>query len=165
MREMRRVGIATLIMLLGMLVGVTAAQASDGSVRTAIHKVGSQIKENSELKAALAESKSEKKTTGKVSPAKLISVISKFEKSLKEAALTVGAQKASTTVGKQGEKLWLKGVQKLTTGFSALQVGIEDKEKNDKSAAKEEALNAAGDIVAAAKDLNRADKLLKIPTK
>ncbi len=43
--------------------------------------------------------------------------------------------------------------------------GRRDKEKNDKSAAKEEVLNAAGDIVAAAKDLNRADKLLKIPTK
>lgn len=79
------------------------------------HKVGAQLKESPELKAALAESKSEKEAT--------------------------------------------------TTGFSALRFGIEDKEKNDKSAAKEEALNAAGDIVAAAKDLNRADKLLKIPTK
>ena len=165
MREMRRAGVIALLVVLGMIVGVTAAQASDGSVRAAIHKVGSQIKESPELKAALAESKSEKAATGKVSPAKMLSVISKFEGSLKAAARTVGAQKASTAAGKQGEKLWLRGVQKLSTGFSALRVAIEDKEKKDKSAAKEEALNAAGDIVAAAKDLNRADKLLKIPTK
>jgi hypothetical protein len=95
----------------------------------------------------------------------LISVISKFEGSLKEAAHTVGAQKASTAVGKQGEELWLKGVQKLTMGFSALQLGIEDKEKNDKSAAKEEALNAAGDIVAAAKDLKPCGQAAENPTK
>jgi hypothetical protein len=165
MREMRWAGVTTLIVVLGMIVGVAAAQASDASVRAAIHKVGSQIKESPELKTALAESKSEKAATGKISPAKLISVISKFERSLKGAASTVGAQKASTSAGKQGEKLWLNGVQKLTKGFAALRVAIEDKVKKDKSAAKEEALDAAGDIVAAAKDLNRADKLLKISAK
>ncbi len=165
MREMWRPGVATLIAMLGMVVGVTTAQASDASVRAAIHKAGSQIKESPELKAALAESKSEKATTGKVSPAKLISVISKFDGSLKEAAHTVSEQKASTVGGKEGEKLWLRGVQKLTTGFSDLRIAVEDKEKKDKNAAKEEALNAAADIVAAAKDLNRADKLLKIPKK
>lgn len=99
------------IIAAGSLIGTASAQASDASVRAAIHKAGKQLKASPELKAAVKEVKNEKASSGKIAKAKAL--FAKLSQALEGAAETVSAQHASTAAGKQGETLWLAGNRKL----------------------------------------------------
>jgi hypothetical protein len=131
MRLGRKLLMVMTCIILGALLSVGVAQASDSSVRTAIETSGKQVKESGELQQALKEIKDNPKTI-----AKLQKGLKDFEAVLNKVVTTVEAQEASTPAGKEGEEDWTGGIRKVIKGFKDLGVTLSDLKVGHKAEAK-----------------------------
>ena len=141
---------------LGALTGV--AQASDATVKAAIHKQDRSLAESAAVKKIL---KSPTRTT--TSAPKAIKLFTALEKRFDAAATAVSKTSASTAKGRTGEADWVGGVRGVAKGLGQFVVAFKDVEHKRQTAAKKEATTAVKTIAAAEKRVATADKDLGLP--
>jgi hypothetical protein len=137
--------------------GAEGALASDSSVRSAIESSARQIKESGELQNALKEFREDPKTLEKLHKG-----IADFNRIVHKVIVKVSTQKASTSTGERGEREWIGGLQKLSSGFGDLDKALSDIKAHQKTAAKSEIKKAAGLVKAGTAETREGTTLLHV---
>ena len=141
----------------GCLWAAQGALASDASVRSAIESSARQIKESGELQGALKEFREDPKTLEKLQRG-----IADFNRIVHKVIVKVSAQKASTSAGKRGEREWVGGLEKVSSGFSDLDTALSDIRNHQKTAAKSEIKKAAALVKVGTAEAREGTTLLHV---